>query len=171
MNIIEKSRTVEYYECQYCSHTVYIKYFDQKYPSKCYSCEEYGTFEVVTKEENYSLQWCPICKKHFETSDYLSTVFECQHTLWLANMVTHFRHNHITSWDKQWGKNGHYYRSAFPERDYDEMKKEVNERAKRQILRKCKTYMLEHGFKVEHVESLQNTTEKTLELYRKILQK
>ena len=45
--------------------------------------------------------YCPICEQRFDTSDYLSGVFKGNdRAMWLANMVMHYRHNHITSWNK-----------------------------------------------------------------------
>lgn len=69
-----------------------------------------------------------------------------------------------------WGAYGYYYRQGWNStKDYDEMKHEVNEQAKRQILRKCKQFMIENGFTAEHVKALKGTTEKTYELYQKTL--
>jgi hypothetical protein len=84
-------------------------------------------------------------------------------------MVTHYRHNHLKSWDGMWGKNGDYYRKGWHHSEYPGDKKDVNARAKRQILRKCKDYMITNGFTVNHVRRLAKTDEKTIELYQKIL--
>lgn len=112
--------------------------------------------------------YCPICKKRFEGSDYLKTVFVDEQALWLANMVTHYRHTHITSWNKCWGWGGYYYRQAAHFGDYDEEKAIVNERAKRQIARKCKDYVLLNNVNVDVFKSLQNTTKKTIEVVEKV---
>jgi len=85
-------------------------------------------------------------------------------------MVTHYRHNHLISWNKMWGKNGHNYRKGWYFSEYAEKKTDVNERAKRQILRKCKDYMIANGFTADHVKQLTETDEKTIELYQKILE-
>ncbi len=68
-----------------------------------------------------------------------------------------------------WGRNGYDYRAAFPQKDYEVAKQEVNERAKRQIIRKATDYLIEHGFLPEHFAALQNTTEETMKLARKKL--
>lgn len=118
--------------------------------------------------DGYSL-YCPLCKSRFHGSDYLETVFEDEAQLWLANMVMHYRHNHITSWNKCWGRYGSRYRQNWFG-NYDEEKAKVNERAKRQIIRKAKDYLNAIGVKVSDFEVLQNTTEETLEVARKYLQ-
>lgn len=56
-----------------------------------------------------------------------------------------------------------------PSINYEEMKSQVNERAKRQILRKCKKYMISNGFSVDDVKELDGTTQETINLYIKIL--
>jgi hypothetical protein len=110
---------------------------------------------------------CPICKETVLVSDYLQEVFkEDKGALWFANMVTHYRHEHITSWNKCWGYNGNNYRSGWF-KDYETEKALVNERAKRQILRKCKEYILETGFDITSFLKLKHTDEKTLNLLLK----
>ncbi|MDD2200417.1 MAG: hypothetical protein PHX84_02090 [Candidatus Shapirobacteria bacterium] len=83
---------------------------------------------------------CPICGETSQCSDYLKKIFKDEKVLWFANMVTHYQHDHITSWDKCWGKNGYRYRQGWFG-DYDEEKAKVNERAKRQIIRKCENFV------------------------------
>ena len=113
--------------------------------------------------------YCPMCKKYFCGSDYLYSIFAAdEKALWFANMVMHYRHSHITSWNKCWGYGGRYYRSGWFG-DYDEEKAKVNERAKRQILRKCKDYLKANGFTVDVLDKLQNTTDETREVAMKIL--
>lgn len=114
---------------------------------------------------NYGV-YCPMCKGYFSGSDYLKTVFTDEKQLWLANMVTHYRHSHIESWNKCWGYRGSYYRSRWFS-DYEEEKHKVNERAKRQIIRKCTDYLLYFGFTVEDFTALQSTEQKTIELATK----
>jgi hypothetical protein len=42
---------------------------------------------------------------------------------WIANMITHYRHIHISSWNKMWEKkNGSSYRQAAKFTDYDNEK-------------------------------------------------
>lgn len=112
--------------------------------------------------------YCPICKKSVGSSDYLKTVIQDERVLWIANMITHYRHNHITSWNKCWGRGGGRYRNGWFG-DYDEEKKLVNERAKRQIIRKCKHYLMLHEIKAEHYEQLQSNDEKTIALAKTTL--
>ncbi|QQS35754.1 MAG: hypothetical protein IPM56_16155 [Ignavibacteriales bacterium] len=112
--------------------------------------------------------YCPLCKKYFPESTYLASNITDMKVLWLANMVTHYRHTHITSWNKCWGHGGHNYRSGWFG-DYETEKKKVNERAKRQIFRKCWRYMNYHFILVDHVLQLQNNDKKTIALANKML--
>ena len=83
-------------------------------------------------------------------------------------MVTHYRHNHIDSWNKCWGRHGSRYRSNWFG-DYEEEKIKVNERAKRQIIRKGKDILNRLGITPDHFRRLQNTEQKTMELANKNL--
>ena len=113
--------------------------------------------------------FCPICNRWIEGSDYLFETFKDNPKVcWLANMVTHYRHGHITSWNKCWGYGGRYYRSGWFG-DYDEEKAKVNERAKRQIIRKAKEFLIKHEFKSNEFLKLQNTTKETVDLAIKVL--
>lgn len=113
--------------------------------------------------------YCPHCDRRFDGSEYLATVFsDDERALWLANMVMHHRHDHITSWNKCWGYGGRYYRTAAHFGNYDEEKAKVNERAKREIARKCKEYIIKNNINEEVFARLQNTTEETLNVVRKI---
>lgn len=116
--------------------------------------------ELITNDNVY----CPLCNRHFKQSEYLSSVFlENNKAAWLANMVTHYRHNHITSWNKCWGQHGGRYRSNWFG-DYDEEKRKVNERAKRQIIRKATSFLKGHKITVEDFKHLQNNEASTLKL-------
>jgi len=112
---------------------------------------------------------CPICDRKVTESEYLNEIFEdLPEVNYLAHMVTHYRHNHIESWNKCWGRGGSRYRGYWFG-DYDEEKKKVNERAKRQIIRKGKDVLQLIGITPEHFKQLQNTEEKTMELAKKLL--
>lgn len=112
--------------------------------------------------------YCPICEQYFCESSFLKSVFTDEKVRWLANQITHYRHGHISSWNKCWGYNGHHYRSGWFG-DYEEEKHKVNERAKRQIIRKAGSYLLFHGINRSHFEQLKNTEDKTLSLAQKKL--
>lgn len=105
---------------------------------------------------------CPICNSWFPGSFYLSTVFSEPRQLWLANMVTHYRHEHVSYYDRWVGFQSIFY-------GYQRFKRLVNNRAKRQILRKCKQFLTDHGFRCEDFAALQGTDQKTLDLAFKIL--
>jgi len=112
--------------------------------------------------------FCPLCAKYFDASDYLIKNIKDDKVLWLANMVTHYRHAHISSWNKCWGRNGGAYRQKWFG-EYEDEKKKVNERAKRQIIRKCQRYMNASGINYDHVEKLQANSSETLQFAKKLL--
>jgi hypothetical protein len=112
--------------------------------------------------------FCPMCSDYFEESEYLKEVIENEKTLWLANMVTHYRHNHIKSWNRCWADGGNRYRYGWFG-DYEEEKSLVNERAKRQIIRKCGDYLTHHGIAVTDYEGLQYNSPETIDLAKKKL--
>jgi len=129
------------------------------------------TPQVKDISEYLHQQRCPICHLKVNQSDYLETVFENEpQTLWLANLVTHYRHDHITSWNKCWGPNGKSYRGHWFG-DYDEEKSKYNERAKRQYIRKGGEILIANGVTVETFKTLQNTTQKTIDVVEKSLTK
>lgn len=124
---------------------------------------------MIKKLENGYGFYCPICDKWKTGSEYLETVFVEKNQLWLSNMVTHYRHGHISWWNRCWEyRSGNYYRGNWFG-DYDEEKVKVNEQAKRQIIRKCTDYLVEHEVSVSDFLALQNTSEKTVELLKKKL--
>ena len=109
--------------------------------------------------------YCPLCDGVVEKSEYLSTVFKDNPKMeWLANMVTHYRHEHVKYYNNSVG-----YVSFF--HDYDGFKNVVNNRTKRQIIRKCKAFLLANNFTSKQFIELQNTEEKTIALANKILGK
>ncbi|MCF8293345.1 MAG: hypothetical protein K9I70_06005 [Chitinophagaceae bacterium] len=121
------------------------------------------------KEDYFKNKICPICSRKVEQSDYLNQIFKDEPEVnYLAHMVTHYRHNHIDSWNKCWGRHGSRYRSNWFG-DYEEEKIKINERAKRQIIRKGKDILNRLGITPEHFRRLQNTEEKTMELANKNL--
>jgi hypothetical protein len=75
------------------------------------------------------------------------------------------------SWNNRWGRNGNKNRFsyAYAYGDYDTEKLIVNERAKRQIIRKCFEYMNYHGITPIHVAGLIGTEEATMVMAKKKL--
>ena len=154
------------YWCECCGNE-FTKGYECS-PDYCHSCHQYGTFRFEEEKISVTAQYCPICKQYFDTSDYLNDIFgDDEKARWLANMVMHYRHSHVVSWDRNWGRNG--YARTYLNVDYDEEKRKMNERAKRQILRKSKDYMISNGFTSEVVLKLENTEPKTIALYEKLL--
>jgi hypothetical protein len=153
----------------------------------CYACandlvgtekenSEYGEFwecqctvwECECVECNFL--FCPMCNDYFKESAYLAAAISDIRARWIANMVTHYRHQHITSWNKMWGTYGDHYQQAAHFRNYEVEKNKVNERAKRQIIKKCTAYLIEHEITKEHFFMLENNDDsKTVELLDKKL--
>lgn len=115
--------------------------------------------------------YCPLCDNMFTASDHLAVVFAGRpRAEWLANMVTHYRHRHITSWNKMWrGFPGAAYRRAAHFGDYEAEKSKVNERAKRQLLRRARAWLIQAGVTADDFAALRGTTEETLRFARRLL--
>lgn len=113
---------------------------------------------------------CPLCHNKILKSEYLNEIFsEEPHVEWLANLVMHYWHNHIDSWNRCWGRNGSAYRGHWFG-DYDEEKSKVNERAKRQLIKKGSSILIKNGIKPEHFQMLSSTTEETMIVaYKKLV--
>ena len=122
--------------------------------------------QLIRKRDSYYQVYCPLCNEWFGGSSYLFTVFTDERSLWLANMVTHYRHSHIISWDKMWGRYGGYYQQAahYHDEDYEVRKSEINERAKRQIVRKATEFLKNNNIGMDVFNSLQGTTDKTIKV-------
>lgn len=107
--------------------------------------------------------YCPLCKKYHPCSEYLHKVFAREPKVeFFANLVTHYRHTHIKYYD-----NGVGYVCRF--HDYDAFKIKVNNRAKRQIIRKSKNYLKSVGITPNDICRLQNNDKQTLKLAHKHL--
>ena len=122
--------------------------------------------QLIRKTASFYQVFCPLCKEWFGGSSYLSTVFTEERGLWLANMVTHYRHIHVKSWDKMWGRYGDFYQRAanYHDEDYEDRKSEINERAKRQIARKAPAFLRDNNIDIEVFKGLRGTSEKTIKV-------
>ena len=107
--------------------------------------------------------YCPICGAYFADSDHLRKAIPDEKVRWLANMVTHYRHVHINHWNRCWGGAGRFYRKGWFE-DYEQEKQKVNNSAKRQIIRKAQSFLIEHEITSEHFKQLLSTEDKTMNL-------
>lgn len=111
---------------------------------------------------------CPICCNFIKQSEYLEMAISNEKTRYIANLVTHYRHHHISSWNTCWSQGGRRYRADWFG-DYDVEKAKVNERAKRQIIRKSFQILKEMGITPENISELENTTEETIKIAKKYL--
>lgn len=163
-----ETNTSYHYICPLCGNEFTLHYECQ--PDYCQSCRLYVSFIVEKKVAEVTIvkQYCPICDQYFKTSEYLNSLYKNDDKArWLANMVMHHRHNHITTWNINWSRNG--YARNYLNVDYEERKRKVNERAKRQIVRKCTDYMIQNGFCAEDVLELQSKDQNTIDVYKKYL--
>ena len=122
---------------------------------------------TYTEESVVEYCYCPLCDSYFRASEYLKENIEDDKVRWLANFVTHYRHEH-TKWDRTWGRGGYGW-NKLSESTYDEAKKLQNNRAKRQLLRKAASFLNFWGFTPEDFEQLMSTDEATMELAAKKL--
>jgi len=92
--------------------------------------QEYIAHPPINKDETGTTCFFdPIDGRYYTVSLYLKNVFNNHpDSLWIANMVTHYRHNHIKYWNKCWGYNGKRYREKWFT-VYETEKQKVNERA------------------------------------------
>ncbi len=104
--------------------------------------------------------YCPVCDKLVCGSNYLFSVFHRDEKLnWLANIITHFRHNHHSMYNEicrtHYVNLGKYYNS---------IKAEINEGIKRKIIINHAEFLIKIGVTSSHFAKLQNTKPKTIEL-------
>jgi len=82
---------------------------------------------------------CPLCAERLPRSEHLRGVFaQDPYAEWAANLVTHYRHEHVGYYDR--ALHSAAYRAAMGPRtedefSYDAFKVQVNNRAKRQLIR------------------------------------
>ena len=161
----EQSRYYEYC-CTECGNTFSHEYSEID-PEKCYECGAYyHPFEEDAIDEKVTYTECPLCQEEIKVSQHLLANIKNKKTLFFANLITHYRHVHRTSWNKNWGRNGYYYRQASYFGDYDTEKKKVNNQIKRALIRKLKSFFKENRF-VRQDFYLKDDEEKTIELIHK----
>ena len=126
----------------------------------CPLCYQQMKKEDPNVEEEFIMEYC-----QFDISSYLYAIFkEDYKLLWLANMITHYRHVHVNWYNR--ANSNHYYLKHY---DHDSAKIEQNERAKRQIIRKCSKLLIEHFITSEDFKKLQHSKKQTIELAEKFL--
>lgn len=124
----------------------------QKQIGQCILCKTAVTPATVRKLENKIIckqchnnketVWCPKCGSTFEHGGYLRIAFRGDRAgLHAACLVTHYRHDHVHSHDRAWQNSR--YANKIPDYDYDDYKAQVNNRAKRQLIRSIAKYCKE----------------------------
>ena len=123
---------------------------------------------------SYSYIYCPFCQRNVVfRSEYLYETFVNQlYVYWIASLVTHYRHDHIRYWDRSWS-NSHYRSKIKGYNSYEEYKKVVNNRAKRQIIREIqKDIKLSINQKrsiISAVLALQHNDQQTIDLITRLI--
>lgn len=130
------------------------KYRDSDF---CLNCK------LEKDKQKYGFSICPLCGEEFKFSEYLNTAILNPKTRLIANLITHYRHSHQKSWESQYK----YISSHCNDGVYESSKIEHNNRAKRQILRKCKDWIKENGLDAQNFLELQDNDIKTIELINK----
>ena len=128
----------------------------------CKECHE--MYLEKEKRLKFGYAKCPICGDEFSFSGYLNEIFDSHKTILIANMITHYRHSHQLSWNRSC----HYISNKYGEDAYMNAKKAHNNRAKRQILRKCKDWLLDNDIGAEHFLSLSDNDAETINLISKV---
>lgn len=117
--------------------------------------------------------WCPKCESIFPYSGYLRFAFMGDRPgCHAAALVTHYRHEHVPSYDRAW-RNPSYARKI-PYYDQESMREEVNNRAKRQLIRAIRKHVANETYPhtapvdamelIEAFARLQANDDKTSEL-------
>ena len=128
-------------------------------------CRECNQLELDNEiKVKYGSEKCPICGEEFIFSEYLHNAILNPKTRLIANLITHYRHNHQASWNKSC----HYISQKWGEDAYQKAKNDHNNRAKRQILRKCEKWIIENKITESNFTELQYNDSKTCELIAKV---
>lgn len=172
---------MKYNECIICGEFLENPHHD--YCPECYRKESYDTCvcgkrkkyyydlcrdcEQLEREnenrKNYGADFCPICGQEFIFSSFLHGAIPNEKTRLIANLITHYRHVHQPSWNTSC----HYISRYYGETAYENSKKEHNNRAKRQIVRKCKDWLIAKGITKQDLLDLKDNDEKTIALIDK----
>ena len=171
-----KSKTLENLKSFY-SKELLSDLQDWELTGNCKTVKERISKGEYTEEDfnKYLPIYCPFCGDFNLSiySDYLYNVFKDDYFAYVAAvLVTHYRHEHISYYDRSW-KYPKYREKNKEYKSYEEFKAIVNNRAKRQILRKIKKDgNMKKDFKILLVKAfkkLQSNDEKTNGLIEKIL--
>jgi len=115
---------------------------------------------------------CPFGCGPVRRSDHLAEAFaQDRYGEWAANLVTHYRHNHIRYYDRTW-RSWAYAAKNREYQDHESFKAVVNNRGKRQLIRaiaKARDWPLwRRRLLVDAFLRLQATDEKTTGLVQTI---
>ena len=135
----------------------------KNYHEQCKICFEADQRKI--KREKFGFSVCPICGEEFLFSEFLNDAIQDTKTRLVANLITHYRHNH----QKSWNYNSQYISSTWGEEAYQRAKIKMNNCAKRQILRKCQKWIVENRLSKETFLQLKDNDEKTLVQIQKTL--
>lgn len=153
------------YCCDNCGNEFNLKYYRDDI--LCEICNENITgIEHVENKYDQKYRFCPVCEGYtIEVSDYLSGLLSGR-LLFFANLITHYRHCHIASWDSMRESAGYLKASHY---NYKPVRKKANNQIKRAVLKKYHLWFKEKGFTKEDFR-LQNNDEETNEIIEKLFE-
>jgi hypothetical protein len=163
INFSKGKKNMYYFDCpnKKCFNT-----FDDEYSHKrmCNICRQ-RVIIPVTIETEIDASYCPFCDDFFEISDIFDDEYEDQKTLWLANMVHHYKLKHNPEYIHgiySGCLKDHYLRKVT-------MTDKWEEGSKQQVLLKCTDFLIQNGIRLEHFMNLKGTNKETVQLCRKLL--
>lgn len=120
-------------------------------------------------------------KTEIDESEYLGSIFKNKYALEIANNITHYRHEHISSYNSaggiqsyDWREQSAYANKALRGRTWEEYKAEINNRAKRQIARAIFKSDMKKEEKLNYITEIlrmQDNEEKTTDLVFRLRRK
>lgn len=150
-------------EYTYCRDCQYDKCSCGKRKKREYEfCKSCFDKSVLEKKEKNGFDKCPLCGNVFFFSEFLETAIENNKTRLVANLITHYRHEHQSSWNRSC----HYVSFKYGEIAYENSKIEHNNRAKRQIIRKAKDWLVANEINRDDLLELKDNDHKTINLIK-----
>lgn len=124
---------------------------------------------------------CLISECKIKESEYLVSIFKNRYALEIANNITHYRHEHINSYNAaggtrsyNWHAQSAYADKALRGKTWEDFKAEINNRAKRQIARAISKSNMQKEEKLNYITEIlrmQDNEEATTKLVFKLRKK
>lgn len=153
-----------HYFCVCCDNS--WRQYDNSADEECRKCGSIIEPRIV-REVKYVLVEqrrvciCLLCGEEI-TSAHLDGAIADDKAYYMACMVMHYRHEHVRYYNNSVGYVSRHH-------DYESFKSKVNERAKRNIIRKCMEILRANGVTSETFLLLENNDSETIKLAKKLL--